>query len=61
MKKDVGKYPPNSVTFRGIEFPTYQKYYEDRIKLEAKIQSLQIVDIIQSVVILGLALVLLLK
>lgn len=52
---------PSTILIEGYEIPTYQKYWEDHIKIDAKIRSLRIVNILQGLAILVLAVTLLWK
>lgn len=50
-----------TVFVKGCEVPTYLKHWEDRVKTDAKIRALRIIDILQGLVILILAVALLWK
>lgn len=52
---------PRTILVGGYEIPTYLKHWEDRVKTDAKIRALRIVDILQGLVILILAVALLWK
>lgn len=55
------KRQPPTVLIDGIELPTYQKYWEDRVKIERKISILRTISMLQGLAILVLAVTLLLK
>ena len=55
------KRQPPTVLIDGIELPTYQKHWEDRVKIERKISILRTISMLQGLAILVLAVTLLLK
>lgn len=55
------KKQPDTVLIDGYELLTYQKYWKDQIKTDAKIRTLRIVSVLQGLAILILAVALLWK
>lgn len=49
------KKQPNTILIDGYELPTYQKHWEDQVKMDKKISVLQVVSVLQGLAILLLA------